>query len=195
MENTQTISSILSGSKSIKDRILGRQLKNPNYDKMRVYRRKLYEVFLRSIDQESRDSLVKQDLIINSINGYYSRNGGWYITDAGIYSADSQKIQVTNADGELEEVYTFEMPRTEEGYVTHDYVPNSLSLSVVRHTEERFLEEHADELAAIHQAFIAKRDILDNGKYAPKSPEYEEIVRAIEKFMGYNQPKEEIVKK
>lgn len=195
MEELATISSILSNSNSFKDRRLGKKLQNPKESKMDQYKRKIYDLFLRTIDEESRARLTDLDTIINHISTKYLVNGGWHITNKCIFSENSVPVQVTDANGVEKVVYTYEMPRTETGYVQHDYVPSTISLKVIRDTEARFLEDTQAELYAINEAFNQKDAILANGEYSAIAPEYQDMLAAIERFMGYNKAKEEVIKK
>ena len=195
MEKLQNVSEVLAKSESRKERKLGKQLQNPKDFRARVYINKLYKLFLKSIDQESRERIMSLDNTINRIAERNLVNGGWHITDKGIFSELSKPIAVRDAEGNEITAYTFEMPRTDEGYTTQDYLIDTLDLQVIRHSEERFLKDHAEELEEILRAFDAKKEILDNGEYNVVSPEYQEILTAIENFFGYNQPKVAVAKK
>ena len=194
MEKLQEISQLLANSETFGERRLGKQLGKPKIKKEILLGKKLYTIFLKSIDEESRKRLMELDSIINSISKEYMVNGGWHITNKGIFSESSKPVQVRDQEGKEQTVYTFEMPRTEEGYVQQDYIPDTVELRVIRETEKRFLEEAATDLERIHEAFNTKSTILSSGEYSVL-PGRQEIVAAIEKVFGYNQPQVETIKK
>ncbi len=195
MSNIETISSILATAEKRKDRRLGKQLSKPNPLRMRVYCDKLYNLFLRLIDEESRENLTNLDKTINSINEKHMVNGGWHLTERAAFSENSERKLAKDANGNEIVINTFEMPRTEEGYVLQDYVPDTTDLIVIRNTEARFLQENAGELTMIHEAFKAKREILDNGEYTVADEKNQELLSAIERLFGYNKVKEATMQK
>ena len=145
------------------------------------YRRKLYHIFLDSIDDLSRSYIRKCDEIIDKIQFDFMGNGGWTFSRKGASNFNS-KIYHTN-----EGLYsTYSVKRDINGFHLQPEPPAGSRITSTREEEERFLRERRIELDIVHRAMLMKDDIIVNRRYTLKYPENAKIIEIIREFFDFN---------
>ncbi len=142
---------------------------------------KLYNTFLRLVDEETRKRLITLDEGIKKIETTIYEQSGWYRTSSGFRFEDNfQNMQ----DYEFRTWDTYSIDRSEEGYHIREEKPFNSYFANIQEREMGFLNKYKDLLNQLHVLLTEKEKIM-RGNFILKDDSNRELALNISNFLGF----------